>query len=788
MPSRLTPGATKAQALARTTIEGGPHQLPSDAALTDARTRAGQLKALLRFTPLTMLVNLANAALVAHSLRGTADPIGLAAWCATLGVMVLMGVRAWARTRRGPARATASKRAIRRAALHAGLLSAVWAIVPAVWFPGAGAQEQLVLGTVITGMICAGGFAMATVPEAATAYVTVLVAGTLAGVLQSDVSYRIILSLLLAAYTAVVWKSAISTANLFVERFRAEADLEVRGQVIAMLLAEFEENGSDWLFELDGELCIVGHSARFAQVSERPDSELTGRCFLDLLDVPSRTAVQARVDARRPFRDLQVAAVTSSGVRWWSISATPIHRDGEQLTGWRGVGSDTTDVKLAQDEIAWMARTDILTGLPNRAAFRDRASEALLVARAGGPPLSIGCLDLDHFKAVNDGLGHAAGDLVLREVAATLTGFAERGLLAGRLGGDEFGLLFRGNDDVSDVQALAEEVIAAISREYDVRGTRVRIGASVGLAVGLDDGEYVDEIMGNADLALYRSKDTARGSVTRYSRAMRRESEEQHSLKEDLRSAVELEQFVLHYQPIIDSRSGRTVAFEALVRWRHPERGLVPPDRFIGLAESSGMIGPLGDWVLRNACKDAAQWPEHIRIAVNLSPAQLGRATLKHTVVEAFEAAGLPARRLELEITEALLLSHEESTVRFLADMRALGVGVALDDFGIGFSSLNYLTRYPVSKIKIDRSFVSGGASIAHRGAIIEAVASLATKLGLETTAEGVETEEALAWVTTLGCSQAQGFYISRPMAADLVMEYLRSERNVMAPELRLVG
>ncbi len=755
---------------------------------TDGRVRAAQLQAIFRFTPLTMFVNFANMVLVVRCLRHVANPWALGAWASLLAVVLLVALRGWVRGRGRTARATASEGAVRRSTMHAGLLACVWAIVPMIWFPSAGPEEQLVVATVMTGMVCAGGFALSTVPRAATAYIALMGAGTFVGIARWDGDYRLVLSCLLIAYSLVVWRSAVGTATLFADRFQAVADLELRREVIALLLAEFEENGSDWLFELDDKLRLTGHSARFGQVSQTPEATLTGRPLVDLLAPDSRDTFLARTALHRPFRALQVATADEQSPRWWSISASPILSDDGTLSGWRGVGSDTTDVKRAQDEIEWMARTDILTGLPNRTAFRDRAADALLLARSGGPPMAVGCLDLDHFKAVNDTLGHAAGDVLLREVASTLCEIAPDSVFAGRLGGDEFGLLFVGMPDVDATIALTERIVGALSRSYSIHGADARIGASAGIAIALEDGDDVDALMRNADLALYRSKEIARGTVTRYSGTLRREAESRRGLVDELALALTRREFVLHYQPIIDTRTGATVAFEALVRWQHPRRGLVAPDAFISVAESSGIIGPLGDWVLHEACREAMSWPGDIRVAVNLSPAQLGRSSLRQVVCDALSSSGLAPGRLELEITEALLLSHDQATVRFLSDMQLLGIGVALDDFGTGFSSLNYLTRYPVSKIKIDRSFVNGGASIAHRGAIIEAVTGLAHKLGIETTAEGVESNELLSWVTSLGCTQAQGYLISRPIPAVAVRAFLAGDRAAAHSGLRLVG
>ena len=742
------------------------------------RVRAAQIQAIFRFTPLTMAVNVANVTLIGIALHDVANPFALAAWAILPVALSVLGFSSYQRSRSRVPRTTASQRAFRRATIHAALLAVAWGIIPMAWFPVLGAPEQLVVATVATGMICAGGFALATVPPAAITYVAILATSTMIGVIRSDVSHRVLLGVLLIAYGATVMRTVLGTARLFIDRFRAEADLEERRQVIALLLAEFEENGSDWLFELDDSLNIVRPSVRFAQVAGVSDVALDGTLLLELVDEDSRDELLRRVRAGKPFRNLEVAAPGADMTRWWSLSASPMLSETRDILGWRGVGADITDVRRAQSEIAWMARTDILTGLVNRTAFRDRAADVLFASRVSGERVAIGCLDLDYFKSVNDTLGHAAGDVLLREAAQELLRFADQGVIVGRLGGDEFGLLFHGNRSAEEVHSLAERMIERLSRSYEIQGSRVTIGATVGIAFGPDDGDSVDELIRNADLVLYRGKDTARGEAMRYSALMLRDAEERRTIKEDLLQALRRQEFVLHFQPIIETGSGNTVAFEALVRWQHPTRGLLSPDAFIPIAESSGTIVPLGDWILRESCRQAGKWPTAVKVAVNLSPAQLGSSRLSQVVKDAVLLGGITAERLELEITEALLLSNDANTLAFLTEMQGLGIGVALDDFGTGYSSLNYLTRFPVSKIKIDRSFVSGGASHVHRSAIIQAVTGMAARLGFQTTAEGVESAETLAWVTALGCTQAQGHLFAKAMPAHEIEAYLAAERD----------
>ena len=754
---------------------------PAEPAI-EGRIRAAQVDAIFRVTPLSLLVNVGTVALIVVTLRSAVDLVTLLLWVMMPVMLALLALESRGRGRTQSGRRLASARVFRQAALHAGMLGLAWGIVPLLWFPLLTTDQMMIVATVITGLIGAGGFALATVPAAASAYVVTLSLSAMGGVLLSNSTHRAMLVLMLVAYGATILRGVFGTARLFVDRFRAEAELEERQHVIALLLAEFEENGSDWLFELDATLVIVRPSSRFAQVAGVSDADLHGTVLPDLLDQASREQLLTRVQSGKPFRDLEVAAAGASSPRWWSLSASPMHDEHGRIAGWRGVGSDTTVVRTAQNEIAWMARTDILTGLANRTAFRERAAEVLFSARMSGQRVAIGCLDLDYFKSVNDTLGHAAGDVLLREVSHELMQFAEQGVIVGRLGGDEFGLLFHGISSSEMVQSIAERMIERLSRSYEIQGSRVSIGATLGLAFSPDDGDGVDELIRNADLALYRGKDNTRGQAVRYSALMQRDAEERRTIKEDLLQALRRQEFVLHYQPIIETDTGRTVAFEALVRWQHPTRGLLSPDAFIPIAESAGTIVPLGDWILRESCRQAAKWPKHVKVAVNLSPAQLGSGRLAQVVRDAIALARISPARVELEITESLLLSGDANALRFLTEMQGLGIGVALDGFGKGISSLNYLTRFPVSKIKIDRSFVSGGASHAHRSAIIQAVTGMAERLGFQTTAEGVESPETLAWVKALGCTQAQGYLFAKAMPASEVAAYLANELGATLP------
>jgi diguanylate cyclase (GGDEF)-like protein len=431
--------------------------------------------------------------------------------------------------------------------------------------------------------------------------------------------------------------------------------------------------------------------------------------------------------------------------------------------GWVATYEDVTERRRTEAQIAHMAHHDALTGLPNRALYRRRIEEILSYPRDGQGKLSVLLLDLDHFKEINDTLGHGAGDALLEAVALRLRGCTREADLVARLGGDEFAIIHNPGLAARDVTRLAERVLLAIGEPFDIDGERVVMGASVGIAVEPEDGASGELLLKYADLALYQAKASGRGMWCFYEPEMDARVQTRRAISADLREALRLGQLEVQFQPLIDLARSRVGGFEALLRWRHPERGLVPPVQFIPLAEETGLIVPIGDWVLRQACIEATQWPEEVKIAVNLSPRQFSGGNVARMVQSALDQTGLAPGRLELEITESLLLTDAEDVLAALRELRDLGVGVALDDFGTGYSSLSYLRKFPFSKLKIDQSFVRGMDQREDCIIIIQAVAAMAKRLGMTVTAEGIETDEQLAIVREAGCNQGQGYLFGRP-------------------------
>jgi diguanylate cyclase (GGDEF)-like protein len=430
--------------------------------------------------------------------------------------------------------------------------------------------------------------------------------------------------------------------------------------------------------------------------------------------------------------------------------------------GWVATHEDITERRRAEQRIVHMAGHDALTDLPNRVLFRERLAQALVGVHQD-ERLAVLYLDLDRFKGVNDTLGHQFGDELLKVVAGRLRATVGDADTVARVGGDEFAILQTGLKELNDTAALARRVCEAIRAPYELLGHAVIIDTSIGIAVAPNDGMEPDDLLKNADMALYGAKADGRGTHRFFEPEMDARMKSRRTLELALRAALANNEFELFYQPLVSLTDNAVTSCEALLRWHHPERGMIPPTEFIPVAEEIGLIVPIGEWVIRKACADAALWREEIKVAVNLSPIQFMNKSLVPVVIGALATSGLPANRLEIEITESVLMQNTETTLQALHQLRALGVKISMDDFGTGYSSLSYLRSFPFDKIKIDRCFINDLAPGHDSGAIVLAIAGLARNLGIITTAEGVETEQQLEQVKALGCTEMQGFLFSPP-------------------------
>lgn len=534
------------------------------------------------------------------------------------------------------------------------------------------------------------------------------------------------------------------------------------------------------LYDREGRLQVVNR--RFCEIFDiSPELVRPGMTFEDVL----RLSVAAGNHGSQTVADLLVEcqeflARRRSGNYLQQLSDGRIVSIAHRSTsdgGWLISCEDVTEQQRAQSQIAFMARHDALTRLPNRALFGERLERA--VAEAGrGIGFAVFCIDLDNFKQINDTLGHPVGDALLCAVADRISACVREVDTVARLGGDEFAVVQSEVRTVEEAERLAQRIVESVGAPYELVGHRIIVGCSVGIALAPGDGMSREKLLKNADMALYRSKMDGRGTWRFFEPAMDASLQSRRALEIDLREAMDKREFALFYQPIYDLRKDRISGFEALLRWQHPKRGLVPPDQFIPLAEEIGLIASLGEWVLYRACEQAANWPDELKIAVNVSASQFRDARFADVIAKAIDASALAPHRLELEITESVLLGNSSETIATLHELKARGLRIALDDFGTGYSSLSYLRSFPFDKIKIDQSFVRDATATKGSKLIVRAITSLGRSLGMTTTAEGVETVEQLNQMKAEGCNEAQGFLFSRPVPATELASTILSLRN----------
>jgi len=555
---------------------------------------------------------------------------------------------------------------------------------------------------------------------------------------------------------------AISTFRHTTQRHLATIAAQNRRFDVAL------NNMSHGLCMFDAEGALIVTNDRYLEIYGLSAGSIEPRCTLrEHLQVLDAAGVLG-ADHDRHIAELQAGLAQGKSIQ--TTRELPggriVHIANRPMPGggWIAMHEDVTERIRNEERIAYLARHDILTGLPNRLHFRERAEEAMPLLRRG-EGFAVLCIDLDHFKEVNDALGHPAGDKLLQLVADRLRqNLRETDILA-RLGGDEFAVIQTMLQRPEEVTVLAGRIIEVLAEPYEVDGQEVVVGASIGVAIAPGDGHDPDQLIKNADMALYRAKADGRGVFRFFEAEMDARLQTRRKLEMELRKALTQNEFEVYYQPIVDLQNNQVTAFEALIRWNHPERGLVMPDEFIPVAEKLGLIGPIGEWVLHQACADAATWPRGIRVAVNLSPLQF-RKTLVPAVIQSLASADLCASRLELEITESVVLQNNEATMSMLRRLHEIGVRISMDDFGTGYSSLSYLHSFPFDKIKIDRLFVHDLDANADCAAIVRAVTGLGKTLGMKTTAEGVETREQLDWLRSEGCTEVQGYLFSRPQRA----------------------
>ncbi|MEM8615465.1 MAG: EAL domain-containing protein [Pseudomonadota bacterium] len=646
-----------------------------------------------------------------------------------------------------------------RGATSIGIL---WGFVPVLVLPFSDSIGVTAVGMLLTGTMFGGVLLIGRVPQAAMGLVTPIVIGILVALQLQQDPRNSLLSVMTLAYAGVLYFASRLAYTQFLHQFVDRESLAEKSEVIGLLLKDFEENTSDWLWQTDADGQVTTLPTEFDHQTSTETPIEVGEQFLSRFDPDAAyESISESMTQKTPFRDVTLRLETDDGdQRWLNLSGKPLFHKGE-FCGYRGVASDITEAKNSEDRIAFMAHYDTLTGLPNRGQLTERITG--LRGRGESEDYALVWMDLDNFKWVNDTLGHDSGDEILKAVADRLQSVQPEPLMAARISGDEFALLMR-YKTYEDLCAQMDRLTARLAEPYDVWGSTVLCRASLGVKT-IPHGRFDTETtMKHADLALHHAKEHERGTWCLFDQKLAERVKSLRELELDLNNAIERDEMRLFYQPIVDAKTQTVVGLETLLRWQHPRKGLLGPGAFISFAEESGVIARLGDWVIRQALSDARQLPDHIRVAVNISPLQIHSTGLIATIVNALATNGVSADRLELEITESVMISDAEFTMQRLTQLKDIGVRIALDDFGTGFSSMSYLRQFPFDKLKIDKCFVDDVETDEDSRAIAQATLQMAKALGMRCTGEGVETPRQAEFLRENGCDELQGFMISRPL------------------------
>ena len=716
-----------------------------------------------------------------------AEPAFIATGCFFLALAGFLGGRNYLRQSTLNADTADYKAVIKTIRRESVAISVAFSSILSIPFAFGQIPYSLDIAILAMGGLAVGGFVYGSIPRAQTynLLITTICYG-IAFIVANG--YDGITAAALLVFFAVVIDYIYRTFFFtFVERHLYAAKQRDAAETVRLLLYDYAEQSSDWLWEVNSDHLIVNPSARFATAVDMEIRDLRHLPLADLFeDSTERNQLIQSLASGEAFRDIHAPIKIRGKKRWWKLSGRRIKTGDGESRNIRGVAADITSARKAEARVAHLAHFDSLTDLPNRALFNQSLQRSLTRMR-DDQKLAVLYLDLDDFKTINDTLGHGAGDLVLKSVANRLEHtIGIQGMVA-RLGGDEFAISLRNCGSNEDVVRIANEIIAKVSEPLMIDGQRVATGVSIGIAIAPESGSDCEELIKYSDIALYHAKENGRGCVSVFEVSMHHAVQERRSIEIDLRAALRQNELELFYQPLVNIDTSEIMGYEALLRWNHHEKGMIMPDVFIPVAEDTGLIVQLGEWVVRSALYEVANWPEHLSVAVNLSPAQMRSPNLMPTIINALAATGIAPHRLELEITESVLMNDNQSNVELLHKIRSLGVRIALDDFGTGYSSLNYLRSFPFDKIKIDRCFVDEVDSREDCRAIIRAVTGLATSLGMVTTAEGVERSDQLSQLKLEGCVQVQGYLFSKAMPATSVVGRVAPTAE-RAAEIRQIG
>lgn len=672
-------------------------------------------------------------------------------------------------------------------ALGIGLSSGAYGALSMDLFTGLHDPGRAIVLGVAAGVIAGGAWVFANLPLVALMWVYPFSVAIITSIISRHMDDYFGMLLLVPAYAIFLSVTVYINARRFTESVQAEMEITKQRGILGLLLNDFEENSSDWLFEIDPDGSLLRVSPRLSEVVNRSEQDLAGKhllhalCGDDAAAAPEfqvlRDKLHRSLASGQALSDFVFPTAHDGELRWWSLKAKPLFDSSGHIESWHGLGIDITDRQEHELEMTRLGNVDSLTGLANRYRFQNELKARLALRDNVIAPCSLFLFDLDNFKSINDTLGHVAGDVVLQTVAERLIAATSgQGLLI-RLGGDEFAWLVDHHMDLADVTSFGDRCRSLLAQPFSYEDNVFSIYASIGVAFAPTDAGSDEDLLKAADLALYAAKEAGRDTLRCYEPEMSVKSRYKHDMVNDLRNCIGSEHFFLVYQPQINFVDGHTTGFEALLRWNRPGYGLVMPYEFIPLLEETGLIVPLGAWVMERACRDALAWPAHLTIAVNLSGIQIERSDVLAMIDTSLEKTGLAPARLEVELTESTIMQKDANVRPLLRALRKRGIRVALDDFGTGYSSLAYLSEFPFTKIKIDRSFITpiSGHDSKTATAIIRTITQLAQTLNLETTAEGIETLEQEEALSRMGCGHGQGYLYAKPIPFDETAAFLQT-------------
>jgi diguanylate cyclase (GGDEF)-like protein/PAS domain S-box-containing protein len=740
---------------------------------------ADQVGEVIGVMPAIAVASLVFAAIIFASLPQGGIGLAQASWLAAVVSANLAGLLLWYVARRMNASEIRDRSFSLALAVIAAVMGMTTGLMPSMFLPGSDEllRTEVLLATAVS--MSSAGLMLAVMPRVATAFALPAILGVAgASLALPDPRWVWIVAILLLAWVGVmVFVSRRQAYNLAARR-RLHGLFKHQRETIALLLKEFEESESDWLWETDSDGAIKGVSARFRQAAGKATA-IEGAGFTEMLrsmagdDEFPILRIETAITGREMFRDVEIRLMIDSVERWWRLTGKPMFEDDGGYRGYIGVASDITAQKLSERKIHFLAHNDPLTGLLNRTKFTESLNQCVTRLERYGTPFAVLYLDLDQFKLVNDSRGHLVGDQLLMQVSKRLTSVLRDTDIIARVGGDEFAVLLPEECGNQQLKALAERLIQTVSAPYDIDGESAKIGLSIGVAIAPNNGTRANQILRNADLALYRAKEEGRATYRFFDTRMDADNRERRMLENELRQAIEGRELELHFQPLVGAENKKPIGFEALLRWNHPIRGIVPPAEFIPIAEQSGIICEIGDWTIREACRVAATWPNELMVAVNMSAKHFQSSDIVTVVRDALRDSGLPASRLEIEITESLLIKNQDEVRDRLMQLKQLGTTIALDDFGTGYSSLSYLLKFPFDKIKIDKSFITASSEDDVARDILRSIAALGSTLQMSVTAEGVETPEQVEFLREIACSSLQGYFFAKPLNPSNLAAYL---------------